>query len=124
MFRIKNIIKFNKLNKSYSTYTKQLIKTRQTFMSPTYASFQTFKDPVVINSASGQYCYGPNNEKYLDLLAHNLTISVGHAHPKVVDAAKTQIEKMPHTSSMYYSEPVSKLTEKLLKTFKKRKFKA
>ena len=27
---------------------------------------------------------------------------------------------MPHTSSMYYSSPVSKLTDKLLKTFKPR----
>ena len=86
-------------------------------MSPTYARFQTFKDPVVLSSASGQYCYGPNGEKYLDLLAHNLTISVGHAHPKVTAAAKAQIDKMPHTSSMYYSDPASRLTEKLLKTF-------
>jgi len=89
-------------------------------MSPTYASFQTFKDPVVIESASGQYCYGPDGEEYLDLLAHNLTISVGHGHPKVREAAKAQIDKMPHTSSMYYSSIVSKLTEKLLSTFKPR----
>ena len=104
----------------FSTNTRQIIKTRQEKMSPTYATFQTFKDPVVIEKASGQYCYGPNNEKYLDLLAHNLTISVGHSHPKVQNAAIEQINKMPHISSMYYSEAASNLTEKLLKTFKPR----
>lgn len=26
--------------------------------------------PVIINKASGQYCYRPNDEKYLNLLAH------------------------------------------------------
>ena len=86
---IKNL---NLLNKNYSSQTvKNLIKTRKEHMSPTYNSFQTFKDPVVISKASGQYCYGPTGEKYLDLLAHNLTISVGHSHPKVQTAAIEQI---------------------------------
>ena len=114
----KNIINPIKFSRVFST--NQLIETRQNKMSPTYATFQTFKDPVVIKEACGQYCYGPNDEKYLDLLAHNLTISVGHSHPKVKNAAIEQINKMPHTSSMYYSEAASNLTEKLLKTFKPR----
>jgi len=94
----------------------KVIELRQKLMSPTYASFQTFKAPVVIERASGQYCYGPNGEKYLDLLASNLTISVGHAHPRVTAAAIAQIAKAPHLSSMYYSEPASFLSEKLLAT--------
>jgi alanine-glyoxylate transaminase/(R)-3-amino-2-methylpropionate-pyruvate transaminase len=89
-------------------------------MSPTYASFQTFKDPVVLERCEGAYCFGPNGEKYLDLLAHNLTISVGHGHPKVTAAAVAQIKKAPHISSMYYSEPSALLAEKLLSTFKPR----
>jgi len=97
-----------------------VINTRKNSMSPTYGVFQTFKDPVVLESAKGQYCYGPGGKRYLDLLASNLTISVGHAHPKVVAAAKTQIDKAPHLSSMYYSESVSKLTDKLLATFPER----
>jgi len=97
----------------------KVIKNRQELMSPTYATFQTFKDPVVIERASGQYCYGPKG-KYLDLLASNLTISVGHAHPKVCAAAKAQIDVLPHLSSMYYSPPASMLAEKLLSTFKPR----
>ena len=100
---------------------KRVIDVRQTQMSPTYAGFQTFKEPVVLETASMQYCYGPNGDKYLDLLASNLSISVGHAHPKVTAAAKAQIDKAPHLSSMYYSEPVSKLTTKLLSTFPERK---
>lgn len=99
---------------------KRVIELRQNLMSPTYASFQTFKEPVVIERASGQYCYGPNGEKYLDLLASNLTISVGHAHPRVTAAAIEQIAKAPHLSSMYYSEPASLLSEKLLSTLKPR----
>jgi len=97
-----------------------VIKSRKSLMSKTYDGFQTFKDPVVLESASGQYCYGPDGTQYLDLLAHNLTISVGHKHPKVTAAAKRQIDKMPHTSSMYYSEAASELADKLTATFPKR----
>ena len=98
------------------TAIDQLVKTRQGKMSPTYATFQTFKEPVIIDRAKMQYCYGPKGEKYLDLLASNLTISVGHAHPRVISAVKAQLDKLPHLSSMYYSQPVSNLTEKLLST--------
>ena len=77
MLSPKHLSYFTKFRRIFSTDTKQIIKTRQDKMSPTYATFQTFKDPVVINKASGQYCYGPNDEKYLDLLAHNLNISFG-----------------------------------------------
>ena len=92
--------------------TEALVRTRKEKMSPTYNTFQTFKDPVVIDRASMQYCYGPNGQKYLDLLASNLTISVGHAHPRVVAAAKAQLDKLPHLSSMYYSEPVARCAPK------------
>lgn len=98
----------------------EVVDQRKQKMSPTYNIFQTFDEPVVLEQASGQYCYGPNGEKYLDLLAHNLTISVGHGHPKVKEAAKTQIDRMMHTSSMYYSEPASQLAEKLTATFPER----
>ena len=91
MFKFNNIMKINNYTRLFSSNIKEIIKRRQDLMSPTYGTFQTFKDPVIIQKASGQYCYGPNNEKYLDLLAHNLTISVGHSHPKVKKAAIEQI---------------------------------
>lgn len=37
---------------------EEVIRSRKTNMSKTYDGFQTFKDPVVIERAKGQYCYG------------------------------------------------------------------
>ncbi len=100
---------------------ERVIRLRKTHMSPTYNNFQTFKDPVVLESAKMQYCYGPGGkEKYVDLLASNLTISVGHSHPMVLETAKTQMDKTPHLSSMYYTEPAALLAEKLVDTMKPR----
>ena len=41
----------------------EVVKSRKNKMSVTYDGFQTFKDPVVLERAEGQYCYGPNGEK-------------------------------------------------------------
>ena len=70
--------------------------------------------------ASMQYIYDQDNNEHLDLLANNLSISVGHCHPRVVDRVQHQAATLAHCSSMYYSEPVAELTEKLLRTMPKR----
>lgn len=66
-----------------------------------------------------QYMYD-TNFRYLDLLANNLTISVGHNHDLVVERLRSQLDKTVHTSTMYDSPVLSELTEKLLATFPKR----
>jgi alanine-glyoxylate transaminase/(R)-3-amino-2-methylpropionate-pyruvate transaminase len=63
-----------------------------------------------------QYMYDQHGTEHLDLLANNLSISVGHCHPRVVDRVQRQAAELAHCSSMYYSEPVAELTDKLLTT--------
>ena len=46
-----------------------------------------------IASASGVYLYGPNNEKYMDLISGIGVNNIGHCHPKVVAAIKNQAEQ-------------------------------
>jgi 4-aminobutyrate aminotransferase-like enzyme len=51
----------------------------------------------------------------LDLLAQNLTISVGHNHPAVMKAHHEQLEKMVHCTTMYYHEENSLAGEEFVK---------
>lgn len=121
---LSSLNRLNSLNRLYTsvpeTRVSNLVKTRQKKMAPTYGLFQTFKQPVALEHASMQYYYDFEGKTYLDCLASNLTISIGHAHPKVQQAVNSQGSFMPHVSSMYYSEPVAQLTEKLLSKFPKR----
>ena len=94
----------------------RIISTRQKWMAPMYNMFQTYKKPFVAARTSMQYIYDQDDKQHLDLLANNLSISVGHCHPRVVDRVQKQAATMGHCSSMYYSEPAAELTEKLLKT--------
>lgn len=70
---------------------------------------------VEIERAEGMYLYGPNDEKYLDLLGGISVSNLGHQNPKVKKAAKAQIDK--HMHLMVYGEyiqgPQVKLAKKL-----------
>jgi acetylornithine/N-succinyldiaminopimelate aminotransferase len=55
-----------------------------------------------IVKAEGVFMYGPNGEKYLDLISGVSVSNTGHCHPKVVEAVKTQIDSYSHL--MVYGE--------------------
>jgi acetylornithine/succinyldiaminopimelate/putrescine aminotransferase len=55
-----------------------------------------------IERAEGVYMYGPNGERYLDLIAGISVSNVGHRHPRVVQAIKEQVDK--HLHLMVYGE--------------------
>ena len=69
--------------------------------------------PVAVDSGRGMYLYGLSGEKYLDMFAGIAVNSLGHAHPKVVDAIKKQSEKLIHTSNWVYTMPQVELAKLL-----------
>ncbi len=68
-----------------------------------------------VSRAQGVYLYGPDGEKYLDLIAGISVSSLGHCHPAVVAAVQKQAETFMHL--MVYGEfvhsPQVKLAEAL-----------
>ena len=55
-----------------------------------------------IKHASGSYIYDTKGKSYLDFIAGVSALPLGHSHPKVVTALKSQIEKYMHV--MVYGE--------------------
>jgi 4-aminobutyrate aminotransferase len=71
---------------------------------------------VFIERGSGSYMYTPEGRKYLDFVMGIASVNTGHSHPKVIEAAKAQIDKIVHPSAtaVRYGpniELVSKLAE-------------
>jgi acetylornithine/succinyldiaminopimelate/putrescine aminotransferase len=60
---------------------------------------QTSEFPLMleIDSAEGIYLYDKNGKSYIDLIAGIGVSSLGHRHPRVVNAAKDQLDKYLHT---------------------------
>jgi len=89
-------------------------------------SFLAGIEPLVVERAEGAYIYGTDGKRYLDCFAGIAVVNAGHCDPRVLAAARQQMEKLVHCGSYLYQVPAvghlaAKLAEitpgKLQKTF-------
>ncbi|RDV04686.1 aspartate aminotransferase family protein [Undibacter mobilis] len=92
--------------------TKALIARRQRALGAGYRLF--YERPVYAERAEGIWLYGKDGERYLD--AYNNVPSVGHCHPRVVEAIAKQAAKL-NTHTRYLFDVVIDYAETLLATF-------
>lgn len=65
--------------------------------------------------AKGVYVYDENKTEYLDLYGGHAVISIGHAHPKYVEAISKQVSKLGFYSNAIQNPLQVKLADKLEK---------
>ena len=69
---------------------------------------------VVIDHAKGSYMWSVDGRRYLDFAMGIAVVNTGHGHPKVLEAAKAQMEKVVHpAATVAHYEANILLTEKL-----------
>ena len=77
-------------------------------------SFVPSVEPVVFDRAEGATVTDENGKSYIDCFAGIAVSNAGHRHPKVIQAAKDQLDKFVHAGSYIYHVPqVADLAEKL-----------
>lgn len=64
-------------------------------------------------SAKGVYVYDENNTEYLDLYGGHAVISIGHGHPKYVEAITKQVAKLGFYSNAIQNPIQKKLAAKI-----------
>ncbi len=69
--------------------------------------------PITLSHGKGAIVWDTDNNTYLDTFGGLAVTSLGHAHPNVVRAIKSQADKLLHTSNFFYNEPQSLLAKKL-----------
>jgi 4-aminobutyrate aminotransferase len=72
-----------------------------------------YAEPLVLRDGSGVRVRDASGVEYLDLFAGILTTSVGHCHPRVVDAIARQAAQLGHVSSLYVTEQQLRVAEQL-----------
>ncbi len=95
----------------------ETLAMRQEFLSP--AILMYYQDPVMIVEGSMQYLYDETGKRYLDGFAGIVTVSVGHCHPKVIEAIRQQNERFQHTTTIYLHPNIAQYAKKLASTFPK-----
>lgn len=68
-----------------------------------------------MDHGDGAYLYDPEGKKYLDFSAGYAVSSLGYNNKEFNDALKAQIDKMIHTSNLYYNTTCGKAGEDLKK---------
>ncbi|MBQ2643127.1 MAG: aspartate aminotransferase family protein [Eubacterium sp.] len=69
--------------------------------------------PVVMDYADGVYIYDENGKKYLDAAAGIGVCSLGYGHEGWKTAITDQLDKITHTSNLFYNMPSVEAAEKL-----------
>ncbi len=69
--------------------------------------------PVVFEKGDGVYLTDADGRRYLDFGAGIAVFALGYGNQAYNDALKEQIDRLIHTSNLFYSEPLSEAAEKL-----------
>lgn len=72
--------------------------------------------PVVLDHGKGVHLYDMDGKEYLDFAAGIAVFALGYGNQKYNDALKDQIDKILHTSNLYYNQPAIEAAEKIVKT--------
>lgn len=71
-------------------------------------------EPLVVASAKGRTVVDEDGKSYLDCFSGISVVNAGHNHPKILAAAREQMEKLVHCCSYVYHVPVvGRLAEQL-----------
>ena len=87
-----------------------IIKEAEESVLHTYNRYQ-----VVLDHGDGVYLYDTDGKKYLDFAAGIAVQALGYHYPGYDEALKAQIDKLMHTSNLYYNEPAAEAADKLVR---------
>jgi len=73
--------------------------------------------PVSFVKGKGVYLYDEKGKEYLDFISGIGVNSLGHSHPKLIQALKEQAEKLLHVSNLYENPWQEELAKRLVKHF-------
>jgi 4-aminobutyrate aminotransferase-like enzyme len=90
------------------------VEKHKKYMFPAVA--MSYREPIALVRGEGHYVWDDTGKKYLDAFGGVITVSVGHANPRVVNAVVEQVKKINHTSTLYANGPQGNYAEKLATT--------
>src|SRR2546430_10424016 len=81
------------------------------FLFPCVANY--YEEPLVITEGHGVCVRDAEGRDYLDLFGGILTLGLGHSHPDVVARVQEQVARLTHTSTVYQTEEIVRVAERL-----------
>ena len=89
----------------------EIVAKHREYIFPSVANY--YSNPVPLVRGKGKHVYDAGGREYLDFFGGILTISLGHCHPEVNAEVKEQLDTLQHVSTLYPTEPMVAVAEKL-----------
>ncbi|MEG0772590.1 aspartate aminotransferase family protein [Clostridium sp.] len=90
---------------------ENILEKRKEYFYPATSCF--YKSPPQIVSGSMQYLFDSSHKRYLDFFAGVSVMNCGHSNPEILKDTIEQLNKLQHTTTLYLTEPMVLLAEKL-----------
>lgn len=90
---------------------EKVLAKRKEYLFPATVSF--FQNPPQIIRGSMQYLYDDKDKQYVDFFAGVSVLNCGHSNPEVFKETLDQLNQLQHTSTIYLTQPIADLAEKL-----------
>ena len=94
------------------TSSAQDVRARhKEFLFPCVANY--YEEPLVLTRGKGAMVSDADGREYLDFFGGILTLGLGHCHEEVVSRVQQQIAQLGHTSTLYQTESMVNVAERL-----------
>ncbi len=88
-----------------------ILAKKQRYLIP--CSYHFYQAPPQIVRGQGIYVYDSAGRRYMDLYSGVSVHALGHCHPELVEVICRQVGTLQHTSTIYLTEPIVNLAERL-----------
>ena len=92
----------------------EVLATRKRYANP--AIFTIYREPLMLVEGHRQYLFDETGRRYLDLFAGIVTVSCGHAHPKVTERVQQQVATLTHATTIYLHPHIGEFAKRLAAT--------
>src|SRR5512141_1786400 len=90
---------------------QELRRKFQEYLFPSLA--HSYNEPLWADHGEMQYLWDSQGKRYLDFFCGIVTVSVGHANPRVAGKVAAQAQRLNHASTLLPTEALVELAEKI-----------
>jgi ornithine--oxo-acid transaminase len=85
-------------------------------LADSYSAHNYHPLPVVLAKGEGVWVWDVEGRKFMDMLSSYSALNQGHLHPKIIEAAKLQLDTLTLTSRAFHNERFGAFCELICKT--------
>ena len=85
-------------------------------LAESYSAHNYHPLPVVLSKGEGVWVWDVEGRKFMDMLSSYSALNQGHRHPRIIEAARSQMDRLTLTSRAFHNDQFGAFCELICKT--------